>query len=369
MRPAAAAGVLARQLTASLLGHFALALVAGASLFVGVDAVETGNLADPRAPALDLARLQLWNLPLVAVQLAGLAALVGAVTAVAGAVRRGEAAAAFAAGASPALFLAPALVTGLAVAAGFAAVTEAVTPRAAAEVRTLRRRLGLPSQRAEGTRRRDRWFKGADGFYRVEDLERAGGEVLAGVLILRVEGGRLRERRDIARLTHDGRTWRAAGVVHRVFEPGGEVRTSTAAEATLALTERPEDFVRSVGVPGRLPLGALRATLAARERLGHPATEHRLELHRRAALPVALVLATVLGAGLGLRLGRRPGTGAALAAGAAAGFSLWLLDELAVALATSGAIPAAPAAYLGALALGAAAAGAWLAAFRHGLRR
>ena len=361
-------GRFSRLVARELLLHITVACLAGLSLFVAVELVESGNLADARARALDLALLQVVGLPLILQQILGMCVLVGSLTATAALLRRQEVLAMFAAGGSPGVLLAPALLVGGLVAGLSASLTEWVAPPAHAEVATLRRRVGLPTSGQDSQVRSRAWFKGEDVIFRVEDLEDAQGRVLAGVMLLRLGDGQLRERWDIAQLTWTEGRWHARGVVRRVFDPGGALTTERLEDLTLDLAESPEDFVRSVGAPHRLRFTALRATAAARARLGQPAAEHHLELFRRFARPCALLLAVTLGAALALRLGRRPTLAAALGIGGVVGFSLWLVDELAVALAIATALPPPVAALLGPAALAGGSLLAWLAAHRHGLR-
>ncbi len=359
-------GRFARQLCLDVLLHVGIALLAGLSLFIAVDVVESGNLASATASAQDLLLLELHAAPRIVLELAGMAGLIGTLTALSALARRGELVAFFAAGAPPGALLRPALLVGLMVALASAALTEWVAPSAAAQVSALRRRIGLPSGR-EALHRGQRWFRGSDRIFRVDDLEDREGRVLAKVLILRLADGRLLERWDAARLVFDGQAWVAEDVVHRRFEAADGLTTERAARLPLELAERPADFVRSVAPPDRLPLAALLDTLRARERLGQPALEHRLELARRLARPLALLLAIPLGVALALRLGRRPTFAGALAAGGGAGFALWMTDEVGMALAGTGALSPGPAAHLGLVAIAGTLALAWRSAERRGL--
>lgn len=348
--------------------HLVICILAAITLFITIDSVEAANRALSRTTVEDLLRLQLYNIPNVVQQFATLCALIGTSTALGGLVRRGEIVAAFSAGGSPALILKPAVAVGLGVALFDAAMTEWVAPVAHAEVGAARRRLGLPALPNELLSSSRAWFRGESLIYRVQELEDPTGAVLGRVLILRLEGGRLVDRWDVDRLMfHDGQ-WIAEGIVRRAFDPRDRLSTERTRAAPIDLRERPDDFVRSIGAPERLPFEALRETTRARERLGQSTVAHRIELYRRLAHPVCLWVAVVLSAAAALHLGRRPSLARSLSSGALLGFLLWFVDEVALALGARGAIPAFASAHS---ALGVAAAGAilgWTSLLRNGLR-
>lgn len=360
-------GLFARQLMRDVTLHVSLAVLSGLLLYVAVDTVETGNMAKNTEDAWAVLELELVTLPVVFQQFAGMAVLIGTSTALAALVRRGEVVAMFGAGAPPSAILRPLLLTGLAWALAYAAVTEYVAPWSHAEMARLRRQLGIGSRHTQPLRGSRNWFTGKDRVFRVQDLVDARGERLAGVLVLTVEAGRLLERWDVERLEWAQGSWTAHGVVRRRWPDAETQRTERIARAPIPLAETPEDFVRSVGAPERMAFAALSEALEARRRLGQPTEVHALELYRRATQPLTLWLAMLAAAGLVLRAGRRPTLAAALGYGALAGFTLWVVDELSVALATTGALgPRLAAALPAAIALGVAAR-LWGVAYRRGI--
>lgn len=357
-------GRFARQVVRDILLHVTIATLAGLSLFIAVDFVETGNVTAGRGSAWDVTLLELAGLPVVYQQIAAFCALIGTLTALSALARRQEIVAMLAAGASPIAFLKPALVAGLVLATVYAMATEWIVPPARAQTSVLRRRLGLPTRHTDVLRKGRMWFKGRDRIYRVEDLEDEAGRQLGGVLMLKITDGRLEQRHDVERLRHTERGWIGERVLVRSFGENGIV-TSSHAETKLDLVERPDDFVRSVGAPNRLPLARLYDSTVARERLGQPAVQHRLELYRRIGLPITIALAVALGAGLALLIGRRPSLALALGTGAGLGFLLWLVDEISLALAAAAALSPVSAAQL--VPLGALVAGlyVWMRAMRR----
>lgn len=359
-------GRIGRLVVRELAASVAIALGAAITLFIAIDSVEAVNRALSRATVIDLLLLELCSIPGVLQQFGAFAAVLGGTAAVAALVRRGEGVAILAAGGSTAVILKPALLAGLALAAAESAMTEWIVPPARAELGAARRRLGLAGAGSEAASAGRSWFRGSDLVYRVDALEDTSGRTLAGVLILRIERGRLVERWDVERLRFAGGAWTGAGIVHRRFGEESLV-TERIGEAPITLHEAPEDFVRSIGAPDRLSYAALVETTEARERLGQPAIAHRLELFRRRSRPVTLVFSLVLAAALGLRLGRRPPLATALAAAAPFGFLLWVFDEVGVALGSTGAMSPMAAAGVGPIAAITLAAVAWVICERRGL--
>lgn len=361
-------GFFGRQIVRDVLVHVAIATCAGIALYTMIDGAEKANQALRKATAKDLLLLELAGLPVVYQLIAPFAALVGSLTAMAALARRQELVVMLAAGGSPLAFLKPALIAGLLLAGLYASITEWVVPPSRTMKTAVSRRLGLSTRSTDVLRAGRMWFKGKDRIYRVEDLEDEHGRALGGVMMLTVDRGRLIERIDAERLTHDGTSWLAFGVLTRRFDNAGIV-TSSVASATMDLFERPEDFVRSVGAPDRLPLVRLYESTLARERLGQPSTEHRLELYRRFGHPLSIWLAVALGAGLALALGRRPGLALALGAGVGLGFTLWLVDEMSLALASAAALAPDVAAQLGPQLVLIGTLYVWLRALFRGVRQ
>lgn len=361
-------GFFGRQVGRDIAMHVAIALGAAVTLFITIDSVEAVNRALSRATVTDMVRLQLWNVPSVLQQFAAFCALLGAMNAIAALLRRGEVVAMLSAGASPSIVLKPALIGGLLIGTLHAGMTEWVAPVARAEVSAARRRLGLPAQSQDSIDTSLAWFRSHDRMYRIGALEDPNGFVLGGVLILRIENGRLAERWDVDRMRYTGAEWIAEKLLHRQFEGGDAVTTRRIASAKIEINELPQDFVSRIGAPERLPFWALYEATETRERLGQSSTVHHIELYRRLSHPLAIALAVVLGAALAFFSGRRPTIAAALGLGAVFGFALWLADEIGLALGTAGAIGPLSAVIGMPLLLLGAAAGAWVIAERRGIR-
>lgn len=359
-------GRFAVALIRDVMVHVAIALAAGTTLFLVVDFVEVGNLAADHATSKDLLALSLFSIPRVFKLLLPVAAPIGTLTAVGGQLRRLEIAALLAAGASPAAVLKPVAVAALLWGVTYAVVVDRLVPPATSKLSVVRRRVGLPTRSQGGLTGRHTWLKGRDQLYRVRALAAADGAVLDSVLILDVADGALRHRWDVERLIFADGRWRGEGIVHRALTDDGLV-TERHAAAPLAIAELPQDFLGGIAIPERLSYAALRGAAATRERLGRPALEHRVELHRRHTAPVSLLLAMVLAAAVALRLGRGQSLAAALGWGAGLGFSVWLVRELARLAGNAGTVAPGVAAHLAPLLLLALVAAAWVLVERRGI--
>jgi len=329
-------GLFARSALRLIALHVFIATIAGVALYLVIDLVEVGNVAAEKSGGALLAQLTLWNLPRVLRSMLPVAAPLGTLTAIAALVRRREIEATLAAGASPLLGALPVLCAGCAIALIHAANVEWLVPASATEVGALRKRLGLGSGPLEVYGKRQTWFQGKELVYRVSRLADARGESLEDVLVLRIDGGRLVERWDLAALSRIDNRWVGRGVVHHTL--GDTLITTRTASAVMPVRETPNDFVLSVAPPERLGTGELIRTAETRERIGRPSPVHWTEVGRRFSLPIGLALSMLLSSALALRLGRRVSLARALGVGSAIGLLCWFLGDLSALLGASGAV-------------------------------
>ncbi|MCC7381405.1 MAG: LptF/LptG family permease [Deltaproteobacteria bacterium] len=365
-RRTAGLGRFAREVASTVALHVVLATISGALLFSLIDLIEVGNIAD-RISGEDLWRLSLVSVPRILRMMMPIAAPLGTVTAIGTLVRRREIEAFFAAGAHPTALLPAVISVGLVMAVLHAANQEWLVPPASSELSQLRRKMGLTSGPLELFSRRQSWIRGQDLLYRVHSLADRAGRVVEGVLILRLDQGRLVDRWDVERLEHHDGRWIGREIVHRIFGEDGRLTTERIDEAPLQLGEEPRDFVTNIAAPDRLSLRELAETTERRARLGRTTAGHVLELHRRAAVPLGLLLAMALAAALGLRLGRQPSLARALGVGSLVGLAVWVSREISSLLGETGALPAGIAGWNTAIALVALAVLVWARAARRGI--
>jgi lipopolysaccharide export system permease protein len=345
--------------------HVALATLAAATLFLVVDFVEVSNLAIDVATSDDLLRLAVFGFPNVLRRVLMAAAPIGALTAIGGFARRSELGAIFSAGVGPRIVLLPALGAGAAFALALVVIIEWLVPPAHPEVTAIRRKLGLGDPALESYGEQS-WFKGSRYLFRVDSLLDPQGTALGGVMVLRVEGGRLLERWDVERLIHEDGAWVGHGIVHRRSEGAEGLVTERIREQALPLSERPADFVTGIAQPATLPYRALEETTLARERLGAPAFSHRLELYQRRTGPPTLVLILAIAAAIAIRLGRRQSLAAEIGVGALLGFSVWYAREFERLFAISGKLAPEVAAHLMPALCACLAIAAWIHVGRRG---
>lgn len=346
--------------------HLGIAMLAGICLYLVVDFVEVGNLAVERGED-DLLRLSVLNLPRVARLMIPVAAPIGTLSALSGLIRRREVVAWFGAGASPAMILRPVAAVSLLTGLIFALNSELLIPPSAAAVGVLRQKIGLGQSPLEGLGRRQSWFRGTDFVYHVSSLPDPSGQRASGVMMLRLDRGRLAERWDLDELEKTGGGWIAKGSVQRSFTGDEGLQTSREAERAVPVREAPRDFVMSVVAPERLPLLELVRTAAARDRLGRPTRAHWMEAHRRLTQPLSLMLMMVAAAGVAIRLGRRQTLARALGVGAVLGSAMWLAGDFTTLFGLSGTLAPWVAAWVLPLTVAAGAAQVWRRALAFGL--
>ncbi|MBI2378167.1 MAG: LptF/LptG family permease [Deltaproteobacteria bacterium] len=347
---------------AALLASFAFVV-----LLAVVDLVEIGNHLGTKEPsALEVTKLVLFGMPRLLRDVIAVGAPIGAATAIGAFVRRSEMGAYFAAGASPMRLFAPLLLVAILVALGQAALIEVVIPKTAAEVRTLRERLGI--RRGIGVTREDdtSWFRSGERLAHVRARLDRSGTKLAGVSILSPKDGRLEARVDAQSAEWTGGEWVGKDVIARALTSEA-ITTTRARSRTIELAESPADLVKKVASPGLLTSSELLESVRTRERQGRPANEHQFERYARAALPLATVMSMLAAAGLALRASRKQTLALGLMIGASTGFSAWFVAEALRAMASARAVPPLVAALLVPLLVGLLAAKTWTHVTRFGL--
>jgi LPS export ABC transporter permease LptG len=338
-------GRYARVILITTFVHISLACLVGLLLFAVVDFVEIGNLARANASTASMLELILSNMPATLRTVLPVATPVGGATALGALLRRRELVAFFAAGASPWACWNPLIVLGLLLGLVHTLNVEFLVSSTRARVVELRHELGLGRSTQDGMSEQRTWFKGRDHLFRVESVLDENGTRLARVLILSVKDGALERRVDAASIFHEPAGWRGQDVVIRRFREG-QLSTVRRDGAPLGIEETPEDFVRAIAAPSRLRYNTLRATTAARARLGQPDEVHRVELHRRHGAPFFLLALLLAAASAALRLGRNQSFAKTLLVGAAMGFGGWVVWEISGLFGVTRALPPSFAPYL-----------------------
>ncbi|MBI4821257.1 MAG: LptF/LptG family permease [Deltaproteobacteria bacterium] len=360
-------GTFGRRILVEVLLASALASLAFVTLLAVVELVELGNhmgVSDPSG--LDVLKLVVFGIPRLLKDVVAVGAPIGAASAIGAFVRRSEMGAFFSAGAPPLRVLIPLAASAGVVAIAHGVLVDRLVPTTSSEVRALRERLGI--RRGIGVNREEdeTWFRSGQRLAHVRARLDQQGRKLQGVTILSAKEGHLLDRTDARALVRAGNEWIGRGVVTRAFA-GSSISTTRSATQAVDFVETPEDLVRKVAAPGQLSYAELIASVAARERVGRSAFEHRFELHARFTTPLSIGLAMLLASSFALRASRKQTLALGLLLGASAGFSAWFLVEVARALATARAIHPGAAAWLVPILLLAAFASAWRRVVRLGI--
>jgi lipopolysaccharide export system permease protein len=216
----------------------------------------------------------------------------------------------------------------------------------AEELGALRFGRGGDKRRFLAAREPKRWFRGADGrrIYYLRGRLPGGG--FENVTILEVDGAfRLVRRIDAERMRPSGEEWILDDVEDRAFAEDGAMTVGRARERRYRFEEPPDAFSVVTGRPGELRWRTLVQQIDLRRRLGLPTVELELERDNRIAYPFAAVPGALLALALALRRNRKGHVSAAL--GEAVGVSLlfWAAQGVSWALALSGHVQPAVAAW------------------------
>lgn len=173
----------------------------------------------------------------------------------------------------------------------------------------------------------------------------------------------LLERLDAGKMSHlDGTRWRLTGVVDRDFSGEGISEMTHRASVALDLGLGVSALNIHTGRPQQMRASELIAQIHAREKVGLPFRKLLLALHDTLAYPLAGLPAALAAVGLALRAGRRGHLTVALMEGLCVLVVLWGLLVVGRALALSGRIPVAIAAWAPFTSLSFVAAFFWLKA-------
>jgi LPS export ABC transporter permease LptF/LPS export ABC transporter permease LptG len=339
--------LLDRYVAGRFLRVFLLVLLSFIAVYVLIDYLE---IADDLAKTRPEGRLLLAYyealLPPIFVDVLPFAFLVAALITVAALVRSSEATACLASGISLFRLAAPLFL--LAAAAGVLLffLAERVVPRASAESEVLKARLkgATPAPRVLSSS----WVRGQRGRFFAVDAYDPRSRGVAGLQMIEIDPATFRVR------------IRAAASRAQVL-PGqgllaedGWIRTFTGGAESLFLAregqfllDAPEagDSVSAVQAnPRQMTLGQLARFIAARRRAGGDVSELATSLHHKPATAASALLLTLVGLPFAFRFGR---SGALAGVGVAIllGLAYFFVSGLFMKLGTTGALPAAAAAW------------------------
>ncbi len=335
----------ARRALAAMLG----ALGGVVALYLAVDFVD--NSASWVGPGWIQAAVELYanKAVVVARMVAPAAILLGASVAVSGFRSTREWTAMRALGLGPWRLAVPVLAVAFGAGVLLVVVHDTVGVRAAQraeELGALRFGRGGDKRRFLAAREPKRWFRGADGrriYYLRGQLPGGGFE---HVTVLEVDPAfRLVRRIDAERMHPDAGDWILEDVEDRAFAPDGTMTLASADQRRYRFDEPPEAFQVVPGRPSEMRWATLVQQIQLRRRLGLPTLELELERDNRIAYPFAAVPGALLALALALRRTRKGHVSSALGESVAVSLLFWAAQGVSWALALSGHVPTAVAAW------------------------
>jgi lipopolysaccharide export system permease protein len=335
----------ARRTLAAMLG----AIAGVVAIYLAVDFVDN-SAAFSGHGWLPAALVLYANKAVVVTREIGPAAmLLGASVAVSGFRATREWTAMRAVGLGPWRLAVPVLAVTFTAGAGLLVLHDTVGVRAAErveEITATRFARGGDRARYLAAREPIRWFRGADGrrIYHLRGALEGGGFV--NVTVYEVDPSfRLVRRIDADRMRPDGDEWLLEEVEDRRFAADGSMQLETADLRRYRFDEPPEAFSVVAGRPSQMRWSTLVSQIALRKRLGLQTVEFELERDNRLAFPFVAVPGALLALALALRRNRKGHVAAAF--GEAVGVSLlfWAAQGISWALALSGRVPPAVAAW------------------------
>jgi lipopolysaccharide export system permease protein len=335
----------ARRTLAAMLG----ALAGVVALYLAVDFVD--NSAAFSGAGWVPAALELYanKAAVVARQVAPAALLLGTSVAISGFRATREWTAMRAVGLGPWRLAVPVLAVTLLAGLALVLLHDVVGVRAAEraeEITALRFGRGGDKRRFLAAREPKRWFRGEDGrrIYHLRGHLPGGG--FENVTVLEVDDRfRLVRRIDAGRMHPEGGEWLLEEVEDRAFAQDGAMTLTRADARRYRFDEPPEAFAVVAGRPAQMRWRTLIHQIDLRRRLGLPTVDYELERYNRLAYPFVAVPGALLALALALRRNRKGHVSAAL--GEAVGVSLvfWAAQGVSWALALSGRVPPAIAAW------------------------
>jgi lipopolysaccharide export system permease protein len=192
---------------------------------------------------------------------------------------------------------------------------------------------------------RETWYRGADGFYNIDHIDRAR-QTLYGMVIYHLsEDFRLLGTTEISRAYWDGSRWEINGAVDRRISPSGDVEITDADASRLLREESIGDFLEVYREPEELSYTMLKQRIEALSRKGIDASSYLVDLHLKLSVPFSSLVLAGLAIPIAGRARRHVSVAAIVATGIGVGFCYWVVLALGMSLGQSGALPPVAAAW------------------------
>lgn len=182
------------------------------------------------------------------------------------------------------------------------------------------------------------WYRGADGFYNIDYVDRARQAVYDLTLYHLDDRYQLRSVVQVPRAQWADGRWEASGAIEYQLDGTG-FHSAVVAPEDLSIPETLDDFLEVQREPEELSFAALRDRIESLTHKGIDASHYLVDLNLKLALPFSSAVLALIAVPLGGGLRRHPSMAATIGLGTAVGFCYWVLLGLSVSLGESGAIP------------------------------
>lgn len=347
-----------RRLDRYVLRDFLLYTLMGMALFVGiyilVDAFEKiDTLVDNHASLRLVARYYLWSLPIILIQVAPIAVLLGSMLSLGQLRRFNEVTAMQGAGVSPLQIARPMLLAGLVLSAGIYGVSELLVPpayRAQSHIMKVEIK-GQPA--GERTARTGVRYLGEGGnFYMIEFLDILTGS-MRNISVQHLDREAIQSRIDAENAKIADGVWRFENGYLRSFADSSETSFHFRIYGTSRLAESVADFAREDRSPFQMNMADLKRYAERVRASGGRDRKMRVDYNLRISFPLANLIMVLLGASLSLRIVRGGNVVLGFGATIGIGFAYYACIRAGQALGYNGAVAPIAAAWIGNVIFGA----------------
>ena len=332
--------LVSRYLALQYLRGLAVCLFVGTGLFLVLDFFQRVNhLARYDPTPATLVMYFASRLPMMITEIYPAAALLAVLLAVGLLNRHREILALRACGFSNWQLASPVIAASMLVSFALLAWTEVVVPPSAVRYREIND-IVIKKKVARGLYNSSSlWFQSVGGFVHVDYFD-AHAEILHGLTVYDAD-----PEFQLTRILEvpearwaNGRWEMPTGTVKLVGADGG-VTIRDLLPGELALTETPRDFARKRHSAREMSFFGLRRKLDMLRAKGLDATDLRVDLQIKLALPFSGVISALMGFPLAVRTGRRAGMGYTLAFGLILGLAYWVTMGVALSAGRAGVLP------------------------------
>lgn len=338
--------ILARYVLREFLRVFVLCMLGFLLVYVLVDFFDRFGTYLKYQPSIGtVLRYFLFKLPLIVTQLVPVATLAGVLLGLGVLARHNELTAMRASGVSTLQIGLPLLILAGLVSIGVLAWNELVVPYCAERFRHIEaveiRKRPLKAVLDE----HGIWFHGKAGIYSIEHFDARHGTIVGLTVYDFTPGFELKRLIEVpaARWQHD--RWVLDGAIERRFDAAGGIPTRNLGPEDFTLPDEPDDMHVMQKEPEELNFHHLRRQIREFSRKGIDATELRVDLDLKLAVPFVSLVMALIGVPLATRNPRRRPLATSIGIALVVGFSYWVLLALTVSLGHGGAVPPVVAAW------------------------